>query len=58
LLLRREGEVQQARRRLEQALALLEREDPSRLQVYGDGFSRDALIALCRSELSFCEGRT
>jgi chemotaxis protein methyltransferase CheR len=35
-----------------EAIALLEREDPVRLALYGGGFSRDALIALCRAELA------
>jgi chemotaxis protein methyltransferase CheR len=30
---------------------LLEREEASRLLLFGGGFTRDALIALCRAEL-------
>ena len=58
LLLRRTGEIAAARRELEQALALLEREDSSRLLLFGSGFTRDALIALCQSELERCAARS
>jgi chemotaxis protein methyltransferase CheR len=54
LTARRAGDVATARRELEQALALLEREDPSRVLLFGGGFSREALIALCRAELRGC----
>jgi chemotaxis protein methyltransferase CheR len=40
-----------ARRELEQAIILLRREDASRLLLFGGGFSREALVALCRAEL-------
>lgn len=58
LLARRGGTQDVARRELSQALVLLEREDASRLLLFGGGFGRDALIALCRSELVACGGRT
>ena len=48
---RRVGEWESARRELGHALMLLKREDASRLLLFGGGFGRDALIALCRSEL-------
>lgn len=51
LLARRGGDRQTARRELTQAALLLEREDASRLLMYGGGFGREGLIALCRSEL-------
>jgi len=51
LMARRAGDKATARRDLRQAEALLEREDPSRLILFGGGFSRDALIALCRAEI-------
>jgi chemotaxis protein methyltransferase CheR len=57
LLARRAGEAETARRELEQALALLQREDPSRLLLFGGGFSREALVGLCRTELLACGGR-
>ncbi|HEU4583991.1 MAG TPA: protein-glutamate O-methyltransferase CheR [Polyangiaceae bacterium] len=52
LLARRAGERETARRELEQALQLLQGEDPSRLLLFGGGFQREALIALCRAELA------
>lgn len=56
LLARRAGDCESARRELEQALVLLQREDASRLLLFGGGFSRDALLALCRAELTSCGG--
>jgi chemotaxis protein methyltransferase CheR len=52
LLTRRHGQRSAARQELEMALTLLQREDPSRLLLFGGGFKRDALIALCRAELA------
>jgi chemotaxis protein methyltransferase CheR len=57
LLARRAGNDVAARRELGQALVLLQREDASRLLLFGGGFSRDTLMALCRTELLRC-GRT
>jgi chemotaxis protein methyltransferase CheR len=54
LLARRGGDREAARRELTQALTLLQREDASRLLLFGGGFSREALIALCHAELSAC----
>ncbi len=51
LLARRAGDHEGARRELGQALALLQLEDAPRLLLFGGGFSRDALGALCRAEL-------
>jgi chemotaxis protein methyltransferase CheR len=51
LLARRSGDRETARRELGQALQLLETEDPSRLLLFGGGFQRQALLALCRAEL-------
>jgi chemotaxis protein methyltransferase CheR len=56
LLARRNGDRAVARRELEQAIVLLKREDPSRLLLFGGGFSRDALTALCRAELAVDRG--
>jgi len=56
LIARRAGDRATARKELGQALALLPREDASRLLLFGGGFSRDALIALCRAELNRFEG--
>jgi chemotaxis protein methyltransferase CheR len=57
LLSRRAGDVETARRELGQALILLRREDASRLLLFGGGFSRDALTALCATALRECGGR-
>lgn len=51
LLSRRAGETEDARRELDDALALLLRESDDRIQLFGGGFNRRALIALCRTEL-------
>jgi chemotaxis protein methyltransferase CheR len=51
LLARRAGDRDSARRELAQAAELLQREDPSRLLLFGGGFHRDALISLCRAEV-------
>lgn len=56
LLARKSGDRGTARRDLTQALMLLEREDTSRLLLFGGGFSRQALIDLCRAELLACGG--
>ncbi|HKY36208.1 MAG TPA: protein-glutamate O-methyltransferase CheR [Polyangiaceae bacterium] len=56
LMARRRREADAARHELGQALLLLEREDESRLLLFGGGFSRSALLALCRSELSSLGG--
>ena len=53
---RRQGEVEIARRELGQALALLGAESPARLLLFGGGFTRENLIALCRAELARLEG--
>ena len=57
LLARRGGDRDGGRRELAQALALLKREDVSRLILFGGGFTRDALIVLCQSALAECGGR-
>ncbi len=54
LLSRRLGDRAAARAELEQALILLQREDASRLLLFGGGFGREALLALCRAELLAC----
>ena len=51
ILAKRSGDTVTAQRELEQALVLLGSEDPSRILLYGGGFSRDALQQLCRSQL-------
>ena len=51
LMARRAGDSEGAHRELGEALLLLKREDDSRLLLFGGGFGREALIALCRGEL-------
>lgn len=51
LLARRQGQRDAAHHDLMQALALLRREDAARLLMFGGGFKREALMALCRAEL-------
>lgn len=52
---RREGRIADARRELRQALELLAHEKEPRIALFGGGFSRDGLVALCRSELALAE---
>jgi chemotaxis protein methyltransferase CheR len=52
LLARRVGDREIASRELTRAIALLEREAPSRLALYGGGFSRQTLLGMCRAELA------
>ncbi|MBI1943737.1 MAG: methyltransferase domain-containing protein [Betaproteobacteria bacterium] len=56
LVARRRGEPDTARRELARALTSLQQEDASRLLLFGGGFGRDALVALCRAELAKCGG--
>ncbi len=58
LIARRDGDRETARRELDQALLLLQREDPARVLLFGGGFQREALIALCRAELASAGGPT
>lgn len=51
LMARRAGDLDAAKRELGQALVLLQREEASRLLLFGGGFGRDALLSLCRAEL-------
>lgn len=57
LLMRQTSDRGSARRELAQALVLLKREDVSRLLLFGGGFTRNALIALCQSAAAECGGR-
>jgi chemotaxis protein methyltransferase CheR len=56
LMARRAGNREGAKRELGQALLLLKREDAARLLLFGGGFGREALIALCRAELEAAGG--
>jgi chemotaxis protein methyltransferase CheR len=52
LLARRHGDRDAARHDLAQAMVLLQKEDAARLLLFGGGFKREALVALCRAELA------
>ncbi|HEX3847321.1 MAG TPA: CheR family methyltransferase [Steroidobacteraceae bacterium] len=52
LMADRGGDGEGARRELAAALVLLKREDASRLLLFGGGFGREALIALCSARLA------
>jgi chemotaxis protein methyltransferase CheR len=56
LLARRAGDRVAAQRELGQALPLLHCEDGSRLLLFAGGYNREALVALCRTELVGCGG--
>jgi chemotaxis protein methyltransferase CheR len=56
LLARRAGDREAARHEFVRALMLLKREDPSRLLLFGGGFNRGALLALCETALRDCGG--
>lgn len=51
LLAKRAGDTLTAKRAIGQALALLPGEDAGRILLFGGGFNRAALEALCRAEL-------
>lgn len=52
LLLDRSGDVAAGRMELEQALALIEYEDPERIALFGGGFSRKVLLELCQDRVT------
>jgi len=54
LMAKRFAEMQTAKRELGCALDLLDREDASRILLFGGGFTREALAAFCRTELHAC----
>jgi chemotaxis protein methyltransferase CheR len=54
LVAKRSGNVETATRELGQALALLVREDASRVLLFGGGFDREALSEFCQAELLAC----
>ena len=55
LLAKRTGDLQTARNQLQEAIVLLEREDPWQLLLFGGGFNRETLIQLCRGALRAAE---
>jgi chemotaxis protein methyltransferase CheR len=57
MLARRRGDLEMARSEFAQARALLAAEDCSRILLFGGGFSRESLAALCESALKDCGSR-
>lgn len=57
LLARRVGNRTMACQEFARALFLLEHEQAQRLVLFGGGFNREALVALCSSALAECRGR-
>ena len=58
LLAKRAGDLELARRELSRALVLLAGEEGSRILLLGGGFTRDALLEVCRAELGASGGTT
>jgi chemotaxis protein methyltransferase CheR len=58
MLARHSGDLPTARRELLQAVTLLAREDAARIALFGGGFSREALMQLCRAELQAAGGKS
>jgi chemotaxis protein methyltransferase CheR len=56
IIAKRSGDAATAQRELGQALILLASEDASRILLFGGGFSRDALLQLCRTQLRTAGG--
>jgi chemotaxis protein methyltransferase CheR len=56
ILAKRSGDAATAQRELGHALVLLASEDASRILLFGGGFSRDALLQLCRTQLHAAGG--
>jgi len=56
LMAKRTGDLEGARRELARALALLAGEDAARILLLGGGFTRAALVDVCRAELRACGG--
>lgn len=54
LIALRAGDRLRAKGELTQALLLLDREEGSRILLFGGGFSRDALAGMCRAQLRRC----
>lgn len=58
MLARRRGDREIARSEFAQARVLLAAEDCSRILLFGGGFSRESLVALCESALKDCGSRS
>ena len=56
ILAKRSGDDATAQRELGQALTLLASEDASRILLFGGGFSRDALLQVCQTQLRAAGG--
>jgi len=56
LVAKRSADAETARRELGRALPLLDREDASRILLFGGGFTRKALVEFCLAELRACGG--
>ena len=56
ILAKRSGDTVSAQRELGKARVLLASEDASRILLFGGGFSRDALLQLCRMQLTAAGG--
>jgi len=56
LLAKRAGHLESARHELGHAAVLLQREDASRILLFGGGFRREGLVQLCQAELRACGG--
>jgi chemotaxis protein methyltransferase CheR len=56
LIAKRTGDAAGARREMEQAALLLEREDASRILLLGGGFNRQALLEFSRAECQSFRG--
>jgi chemotaxis protein methyltransferase CheR len=52
---RRVGQREVARDALQRALTLMPAESASRIRLFGGGFTRQALVALCRAQYATCE---
>ncbi|MEV4516950.1 CheR family methyltransferase [Dactylosporangium sp. NPDC049525] len=52
LIARRRGDLRTAERELDRAVTLLRHESDERILLFGGGFGRGALIALCHAELA------
>ena len=57
ILAKRSGDHATAQHELGQALVLLASEDASRILLFGGGFSREALLQLCRTQLLAAGGQ-
>lgn len=55
-VLRRAGARAAAADQLTRAITLIELDDPGRFALFAGGFSREALVTLCKSELAALEG--